>query len=275
METGCTFKVLAEIPAIDHAEDTVEKARLMTMGTMVTISTMGIPRIQAREEGLIADIRFGDLTGGEHRMIGDHGDLLLMELNDKIVNCTGKGYIIIEFQVKGTARYKVGVKALGDTIDRLYQRIATLASEKRWAKTPQPDSLLGNLAKSTDEQFLSLYCLISGLSPKYMVDGKLTSTGISKIKYAVKGGIDGKDVGPSNDDVVALTDGRKNPIRPKSMGWGRTEYDRLTFLIQLEHDTSGDITYEIDSNIQQGVCVHGSRTKIQRDWGRVADQNVP
>ena len=71
-----------------------------------------------------------------------------------------------------------------------------------------------------------------------MVEGKLTSTGINKIRYAVKGGIDGKDIGPSDDDVVALTEGRKNPIRPKSMGWGRTEYDRLTFLIQLEHDTS-------------------------------------
>ncbi len=114
----------------------------------------------------------------------------------KIANCIDKRYICIEFQEKGTAKYKVGIKALGDTVDRLYIKIAKLASEKRWAKTSQPDSLLGNLANSSDEQFLSLYCLISGLSPKYMVEGKLTNTGISKIKYAVKGGIDGKDTGP-------------------------------------------------------------------------------
>ncbi len=64
-----------------------------------------------------------------------------------------------------------------------------------------------------------------------MVEGKLTSTGVSKIKYAVKGGIDGKDTGPSTEDMAALMEGKKNPIRPKSMGWGRTEHDRLTFLI--------------------------------------------
>ena len=83
-ETGCTFKVSAEIPAIDYVELTGEKARLMTMGTRVTISTMGIPKTQVREEGLTADIRFGELTYGEHRMIGDHVDFLLSELNDKI-----------------------------------------------------------------------------------------------------------------------------------------------------------------------------------------------
>ena len=139
METGCTFKVSAEIPAIDYVEGTGEKARLMTMGTRVTISTMGIPRIQAREEVLTADIRFGELTCGEHRMIGDHVDLPLFELNDKINNCLSKGYIVIEFHEKGPAKYKVGVRALGATVDRLYRRIATLASEKRWAKTSQPD----------------------------------------------------------------------------------------------------------------------------------------
>ena len=65
------------------------------------------------------------------------------------------------------------------------------------------DSLLGsNLAKSTDQQFLSLHCVISGMSPKYIVDGKLTSAGANKIRLAVKEGIDGKDPGPSTEDQI-------------------------------------------------------------------------
>jgi hypothetical protein len=100
-----------------------------------------------------------------------------------------------------------------------------------------------------------------------MVEGKLTNTGISKIKYAVKGGIDGKDTGPSNGDLVALTEGKKNPIRPKSMGWGRTEYDRLTFLIQLEHDISAGISLTKSTPIYNRVCVSTAAEQRTRGIG--------
>ncbi len=74
------------------------------------------------------------------------------------------------------------------------------------------DSLLGNLAISTYQRFLSLHCLISGMSPKYIVDGNITSAGVNKIRLAVKEGIDGKDPGPSAEEIDALSEGRKNPI---------------------------------------------------------------
>ncbi len=83
----------------------------------------------------------------------------------------------------------------------------------------------------------------------------------------MKGQIDGKDPGPSSDDILALMEGRKSPIRPKSMGWGRTDYDRVTFLIQLEHDNTAEVSLTKSAPIYSRVCVSTAAEQTTRRIG--------
>ena len=125
-------------------------------------------------------------------------------------------------------------------LNRLYEKIARIAGERRWAKTDQPYTILRGLERSIDGPFFSDYCLIAGLQCKYLNNGRLSAQGADKIAHAVSFGVAESEA--KRDELTACLDGTKPPIRPRNMGWGRYEFDRLMYLIALESPIEVGVT---------------------------------
>ena len=213
----------------------------MASWTQINISTIGRPRNPIKETGLKTDILFGVEDKGEHYMKreGDNDYLYPSELASKIDECKSKGGIVLEFTgVKG--QFRVATKSLDGALNRLYEKIARIAGERRWAKTDQPNTILRGLERSIDGPFFSDYCLIAGLQCKYLNNGRLSAQGADKIAHAVSFGVSESEA--KRDELTACLDGTKPPIRPRNMGWGRYEFDRLMYLIELESPIEVGVT---------------------------------
>ena len=172
----------------------------------------------------------------------DRGNVTLEELTSKLFECKKRGGIIINFKERIGTWYKLGTRGLETTLERIIKRIERLAHEKKWANIDQPESILGWIASNIDQTFDSDHCLISGVLPKYLSNGKMTRAGANIIALAVRGGRNGSGPEPADDDIEDIANGHKNPIRPYDMKLGSFTHDRLTFLVRLRYPTTVGIT---------------------------------
>ena len=275
METGCTFKIMAAIPQLSEEPEVNEKIKHMATWTRMRLSALGLPRVPTKEKNSQADLTFGHEQNGEFPMVDEDGnehELHPPELLEMLADCKKRGGLIIEFQSLKGLRYKLTTKALDEALDRLYKKIIHLAGERRWQSIPPPESHLRNLENQLDEPFLAEYCLIGGMQTKYLTNGKLNGMGAIKINWAVNGGSEADGSGISSKTADDIANGNKNPIRPRSMVWGRVDHDRLTYLVQLKEPIRVGVTMQGGV----GVMVYGrvlisstedpSRTGIGGEW---------
>jgi hypothetical protein len=174
LEAGCTFKLRFTTPNLTQEMEHAKKMRQMKEGARIYISTLGKPMVPTKE-GIRIDLTFGEEEEGGYHMTrgGDNrGNVTLEELTSKLFECKKRGGILINFKERMGTWYKLGTRALETTLERIIKRIERLAHEKKWANIDQPESILGGIESNIDQTFDSDHCLISGLLPKYLNNGR-------------------------------------------------------------------------------------------------------
>jgi hypothetical protein len=184
-----------------------------------------------------------------------------VELANKLTECKKKGGILISFTDRPGSKYRLSTRALEITTDRITKRAEKMATEKKWANIHQPDTILGSLANNIDESFTSDHCLITGLLPKYLIEGKMNEAGITALDSAPRGGRFGDGPGPAIGELQDVTNGNRNPIRPSNMRWGRLRFDRLTYLIRLDTPVLVGIGLTGGKSCYERICIAGEEDK--------------
>ena len=130
------------------------------------------------------------MDGEYHLDRGESGpsSVAAVELANKLAECKKKGGILISFTDRPGSKYRLSTRALEITADRITKRAEKMATERKWANIHQQDTILGSLANNIEESFTSDPCLITGLLPKYLIEGRMNEAGITDLDAATRGG---------------------------------------------------------------------------------------